>query len=278
MSRPEGAGGRRRLDVAVAETFGLSRTRAQALILEGRVSLDGSRLLKAGQLIPPDAKLDLERGLAYVSRGGVKLARALAEFGWSPQGLRCVDVGASTGGFTDCLLQRGARSVTAVDVGYGQLAWTLRNDPRVKVFERCNVRHANASELGGPFEFATVDVSFISLTLLAPVLALLLEPAAMCIALVKPQFEAGRQQVGRGVVREPSVHAEVIGAVGTALASAELIPEKLTFSPLLGPAGNIEFLLGARRPLDVQNASADELMARLDVAGVVRKAHEALDR
>jgi 23S rRNA (cytidine1920-2'-O)/16S rRNA (cytidine1409-2'-O)-methyltransferase len=271
---------RRRLDVAVAETFGLSRTRAQALILEGRVSLDGQRVLKAGQLIPDDAPLAVQRGLAYVSRGGIKLERALDEFGWSPAGLRCLDVGASTGGFTDCLLQRGASSVAAVDVGYGQIAWQLRTDPRVTLFERCNFRYASVDELGGPFEFATIDVSFISLTKVAHVLAPVLEPGARCIALIKPQFEAGRRDVGRGgVVCDAVVQTRTIDAVIAACASEGLMSEALTFSPLLGPAGNIEFLLGMQRADDaVQRARSDAPRQPLDVAGVVRKAHETLDR
>jgi 23S rRNA (cytidine1920-2'-O)/16S rRNA (cytidine1409-2'-O)-methyltransferase len=237
-------------------------------------------MLKAGQLIPTDAKPEVEHGLAYVSRGGVKLARALDEFGWSPEGLRCLDVGASTGGFTDCLLQRGASSITAVDVGYGQIAWQLRNDPRVRLFERCNFRHATVEQLGGPFEFATIDVSFISLTKVAGVLASVLVPGARCIALVKPQFEAGRASVGRGgVVRDAGVHAQAIESVIAGCAREGLASTALTFSPLLGPAGNIEFLLGMERAADAMQSSTSAASAPpLDVAGVVRNAHETLDK
>jgi 23S rRNA (cytidine1920-2'-O)/16S rRNA (cytidine1409-2'-O)-methyltransferase len=260
---------RLRLDLAVAQHLDVSRTKAQALILEGRVRVNGEPHVKAGELVAADAALDIEDDARYVSRGGAKLERALDEFGWSPAGLRCLDVGASTGGFTDCLLQRGAASVAAVDVGYGQLAWKLRNDPRVTVFERCNVRHATVEQLGGPFRFATADVSFISLATLAPALAAMLEPGARCIVLVKPQFEAGRRWVKRGgVVRDPQGQIEAIEAASRAFADHELSPQRLTFSPLRGPAGNIEFLLGAER------SAAPP--AALDAAGVVRRAHEAL--
>jgi len=271
---------RRRLDVAVAEAYGLSRTRAQALILEGRVSVGSTRMLKAGQLIPTDVSPTVEQGLAYVSRGGVKLARALDQFGWSPAGLRCLDVGASTGGFTDCLLQRGASSVTAVDVGYGQIAWQLRNDPRVRLFERTNFRHAGGEELGGPFEFATIDVSFISLTKVARPLASMLESDARCIALIKPQFEAGRASVGRGgVVRDAALHARSIETVIVGCAREGLISTALTFSPLLGPAGNIEFLLGMQHVADaIERSPSAASSPPLDVAGVVRNAHETLDK
>ncbi|MBV8221830.1 MAG: TlyA family RNA methyltransferase [Candidatus Eremiobacteraeota bacterium] len=267
---------KRRLDAVVAERFGLSRARAQALILAGRVKLGGEPHRKAGEFVPPDAVLVVEDDARYVGRGGAKLERALDEFDWSPDGLRCLDVGASTGGFTDCLLQRGAVSVTAVDVGYGQIAWSLRNDPRVRLFERCNFRHATAQELGGPFGFATADVSFISLTAIAPALTAMLEPGARCVVLVKPQFEAGRGNVSRGgVVRDQQTQAQAIERVAASFARAGLSPQKLTFSPLLGPAGNIEFLLGACRA-DVGARPLNALP--FDIAGVVEKAHETLLR
>jgi 23S rRNA (cytidine1920-2'-O)/16S rRNA (cytidine1409-2'-O)-methyltransferase len=259
---------RRRLDLAVAQQLDVSRSKAQALILEGKVRVNGKPHVKAGELVAADTALDIEDDARYVSRGGAKLERALDEFGWSPAGLRALDVGASTGGFTDCLLQRGAASVVAVDVGYGQIAWRLRNDPRVTVVERCNFRHATVERLGGPFGFATVDVSFISLATIAPALAAMLEPNACCIALVKPQFEAGRRWVKRGgVVRDPQGQIAAIEAASQAFAQHGLSPQRLTFSPLLGPAGNIEFLLGAER---------GDAPAALDAAGVVRKAHETL--
>jgi 23S rRNA (cytidine1920-2'-O)/16S rRNA (cytidine1409-2'-O)-methyltransferase len=261
---------RRRLDLAVAEQLEISRTRAQALILEGKVRIGGQQHIKAGELVAADAELEVEGEQRYVSRGGLKLERALDEFGWSPAGLRCLDIGASTGGFTDCLLQRGAESVTAVDVGYGQIAWKLRNDPRVTVVERCNFRNASVEQLNGPFQFATADVSFISLAAIAPALLPMLESGACCVVLVKPQFEAGRRWVRRGgVVRDPQGQVEAIDSAMRAFAAAGLAPRRLTFSPLRGPAGNIEFLLGLER-----GAQAVDL----DAAGVVHKAHETLSQ
>ena len=260
---------RRRLDVVVAELIGASRERARSLIIAGRVSVDGELRDKAGALVRTGANVAVAGDERYVSRGGRKLEWALERFGWSPDGLRCLDVGASTGGFTDCLLQHGAVSVTAVDVGYGQIAWKLRNDPRVHLRERCNFRHADPVALGAPFDFVCADVSFISLRMLAPSFAAALGPAAKLVALIKPQFEAGRQAVGRGgVVRDRGAQAEAICSVATALAAAGIAPQHLTYSPLVGPAGNFEFLVGA-----VRGAKP----ADIDAAGVVAFAHEALD-
>jgi 23S rRNA (cytidine1920-2'-O)/16S rRNA (cytidine1409-2'-O)-methyltransferase len=271
---------KRRLDAAVADKLGSSRTRAQALILEGRVRINGEPHTKAGELVGADAIFEVEDDARFVGRGGAKLERALDNFGWSPAGLRCLDVGASTGGFTDCLLQRGAASVAAVDVGYGQIAWGLRNDPRVTVFERCNIRYASPDQIGGPFQFASVDVSFISIAKIAPALAKMLEQGARCIALVKPQFEAGRRWVARGgVVRDRQGQIEALESASNALAASGLRPEKLTYSPLRGPAGNIEFLLGAIKRENADLGVKDDALAfhALDIAGVVREAHEALN-
>lgn len=234
--------------------------------------MDGVPQTKSGSFVAADADLEIEGGARFVSRGGLKLEHALQEFGWHIEGLRCLDVGASTGGFTDCLLQRGAASVTAVDVGYGQLAWSLRNDPRVTVVERCNFRHADVAALGAPFEFVSADVSFISLSKLCENFAAALSQDGKIICLIKPQFEAGRAAVGSGgVVRDPSVQTSAIETVLTAFASAGLTPLTLTHSPVKGPAGNIEFLMGASR----SDASASR--TKLDAAGAVRRAHEALD-
>jgi 23S rRNA (cytidine1920-2'-O)/16S rRNA (cytidine1409-2'-O)-methyltransferase len=260
---------RQRLDLEVARRLEVSRTRAQALILEGKVRVNGEPHVKAGELVAVDATLEVEEDARFVSRGGAKLEHALDAFGWSPAGLRCLDVGASTGGFTDCLLQRGAAAVVAVDVGYGQIAWKLRNDPRVTVLERCNFRYATPEQLGGLFLFASADVSFISLATIAPTLATMLAPGARCIVLIKPQFEAGRRWVKRGgVVRDQQGQLAAIESASRAFADHGLSPQRLTFSPLLGPAGNIEFLMGAER------GAAPP--AALDAAGVVRKAHETL--
>jgi len=255
----------------VAQTAGISRERAQGLILAGNVSVDGMTQRKAGFAVRPGAAIEIADDQRYVGRGGTKLEHALREFDWTPQGLRCLDVGASTGGFTDCLLQHGALSVTAVDVGYGHLAWRLRQDPRVIVVERTNFRHADVGSLGAPFEFACADVSFISLRTLALKFAEALRNAGRFIALVKPQFEAGRSAVERGgVVRDPDAQVRAIADVIVSFATAGLRSVKLTYSPIKGPAGNIEFLLGAERD------GRDE-PAPLDVAGVVRAAHEALN-
>ncbi|MDQ6766386.1 MAG: TlyA family RNA methyltransferase [Candidatus Eremiobacteraeota bacterium] len=261
---------RARLDSAVAKAAGISRERAQALILAGKVTVDGLPQRKAGFAVPASAAIDILHDQPYVSRGGLKLERALRAFGWSPLGLRCLDVGASTGGFTDCLLQHGASSVTAVDVGYGHLAWKLRQDPRVSVVERTNFRHADVADLGAPFDFVSADVSFISLRKLSAQFAAALAQDGHLVALVKPQFEAGRAAVQRGgVVRDPSAHCAALDEVIASFTAAGLAVTKLTYSPLKGPAGNIEFLLGAQRDgLDVQ---------AIDVAGVVRQAHETLE-
>ena len=225
---------------------------------------------KAGFAVPLGATLDITKDDRYVSRGGYKLERALREFEWSPAGLRCLDVGASTGGFTDCLLQHGAQSVTAVDVGYGHLSWKLREDPRVRVAERTNFRHVHVGSIGAPFDFISVDVSFISLTKLTAQFVAALALGGRIVALVKPQFEAGRAAVERGgVVRASSAQIAAIRDVIASFNEAGLACCKLTYSPLKGPAGNIEFLLGAQRDGGAPQS--------LDVAGVVRKAHEALD-
>jgi 23S rRNA (cytidine1920-2'-O)/16S rRNA (cytidine1409-2'-O)-methyltransferase len=260
---------RTRLDIAVAEAAHVSRERAQGLILAGDVRVDGVPQRKAGFAVPDGATLEIVKADRYVSRGGYKLERALSEFKWSPAGLRCLDVGASTGGFTDCLLQNGALSVTALDVGYGHLSWALRQDARVAVIERTNFRHADVASIGAPFDFVTVDVSFISLTKLVAQFVDALAPSGRIIALIKPQFEAGRSAVQEGgVVRSHDAQIAAIENVITAFDAAGLSCQKLTFSGIKGPAGNIEFLVGAQR--DGQRQSQD-------VAGVVRKAHEALD-
>lgn len=239
----------RRLDVEVAER-GLvpSREQARAAILEGRVSVNGAVMTKAGASVSPESTIIVAAGAPFVSRGGVKLAGALDDFGIDPGGLRAIDVGASTGGFTDCLLQRGAVSVTAVDVGYGQLAWSLRNDPRVRVLERTNIRSADVETLGGPYDLAVIDVSFIGLSKVLPFVLPLLTPEGSVIALVKPQFEAGKGRVGKkGVVREASVHHEVLEGVVRAVEAANWVVRRLGWSPITGPEGNIEFWIWAAR-------------------------------
>lgn len=236
--------------------------------MAGRVTVDGAPATKAGSFIAEGATVEVENDARFVSRGGVKLEKALDEFGWSVERCNCLDVGASTGGFTDCLRKRGAAHVTALDVGYGQIAWELRGDPRITVIERCNFRHAEPGDIGAPFDFACADVSFISLTKLATKFRDVLGANGRLVVLIKPQFEAGKGAVGRGgVVRDPAEQTAAIESVAAALDALAIAPMKLTYSPITGPAGNIEFLLGAQR---------GAVRAAIDVAGVVAAAHEAL--
>jgi len=250
---------KRRVDLLLVER-GLcaSRQEAQRLLMAGKVQAAGQRVEKAGTLVAADVPLAVDGPSSpFVSRGGVKLLHALQAFGVDPQGRNCLDVGASTGGFTDCLLQHGALQVMAVDVGYGQFAARLRQDPRVQLLERTNIRHLGAERLRVRPDLATIDVSFISLTLVLPAVVALLADPAEIVALVKPQFEAGRGQVGkRGVVREPSVHRQVLERVVAAAGGLGLAVRGLTASPLLGPMGNREFLVHLRRGVEAADAAA----------------------
>lgn len=240
-----------RLDQLVADR-GLAETRAkaQAIILAGNVYVAGNRVDKAGTLVPGDAEVEV-RGEAsrYVSRGGIKLEGALDAFAVDPTGLRCVDLGASTGGFTDCLLQRGAASVAAVDVGYGQLAHKLRVDPRVLVLERTNAKALEPEQVGGLADLVVVDASFIGLGKLVPAIARVLLPGGELVALVKPQFEAGKEEVsrGRGVIRDPEVRARAIEGVVAELAEAGFEVIAQCDSTLPGPKGNVEAFVHARK-------------------------------
>jgi 23S rRNA (cytidine1920-2'-O)/16S rRNA (cytidine1409-2'-O)-methyltransferase len=237
-----------RLDAAVAERIGTTRSQARSLIMEGRVTVDGIVATKAGQPIAPDATIEVERPRRFVSRGGEKLDRALDVFTIDPRGREALDVGASTGGFTDCLLQRGAARVTAVDVGYGQLDWRLRNDARVRVLERTNFRTLPDDAFPAGFDLIAIDTSFISLrTIVARASAYLRDDGAI-VALVKPQFEAGRDRLGTGgVVRDAATHRDILRELRAAVTAIGLVPVALAASPLLGPAGNREFLMALRR-------------------------------
>jgi 23S rRNA (cytidine1920-2'-O)/16S rRNA (cytidine1409-2'-O)-methyltransferase len=233
-----------RLDEAVAERTGVTRSRARSLIMAGRVRVDGRPATKPGAAISRAAALEVERPRPYVSRGGEKLEGALADFGLDVRGRRALDVGASTGGFTDCLLAHGAAHVTALDVGYGQLAPSLREDPRVTVIERTNFRALSDGALGEPFEFIVVDASFISVVALLDRARAFLAPGGAIVALVKPQFEAGRERLGRGgVVRDPAVHRAILAEVRAALTGLGLAPTALAPSRLRGPSGNVEFFM-----------------------------------
>jgi 23S rRNA (cytidine1920-2'-O)/16S rRNA (cytidine1409-2'-O)-methyltransferase len=236
---------RQRLDLLLVERELVeSRERARRLILAGEVRVGGEIVDKAGALVAVDAPIDVRERLPYVSRGGLKLAAALDAFGMDVEGLVAVDVGASTGGFSDCLLQRGVGRIFAVDVGYGQLAWKVRSDPRVVALDRTNIRNLESLPGGVLASLAVIDASFISLALVLPPTLNLLTPDARIVALVKPQFEAGRAQVGKGgVVRDPRIHREVIERTAHLAGELGLHVAGVTVSPAPGPAGNVEFLL-----------------------------------
>lgn len=238
---------KKRLDLVLVDR-GLfpTRQKAQGAIMAGRVLVDGQKEDKAGTKIPVNADITITgQDLPYVSRGGLKLEKALAVFPVSLKGKTVLDVGASTGGFTDCALQNGAQRVIAVDVGYGQLAWKLRQDPRVTTLERTNARYLTLADIGGePVDVVTVDVSFISLSLILPAVVALAKDTADYILLIKPQFEAGRDKIGKhGVVKDPKVHQDVILQVMHKAVELGLHVGGLDYSPITGPEGNIEYLL-----------------------------------
>lgn len=239
-----------RLDVLlVKRNLAESREKAKAVIMSGNVFVDGQREDKAGASFPDDVQIEVKGNtLPYVSRGGLKLEKALKLFHLSVDGKVCTDVGSSTGGFTDCMLQNGARKVFAIDVGRGQLAWKLRQDERVVCMEKTNIRYVTPEDLGEPIQFSSIDVSFISLTkVLEPIRGYLTEDGEIA-ALIKPQFEAGREKVGKkGVVREASTHEEVIEKVTGYAVSIGFYVEDLTFSPVKGPEGNIEYLVHLKK-------------------------------
>ena len=234
-----------RLDILLTER-GLqeSRQKAQAAIMAGIVFVNGQRVDKPGTQVAPDADIEVRgHGMPYVSRGGLKLEKAMRTFHLTLQDKICADIGASTGGFTDCMLQNGAKRVYAVDVGYGQLDWKLRNDARVVCLERTNARYITHEEIPDTLDFASVDVSFISLKLIFPALYRLLSDHGETVCLIKPQFEAGREKVGKkGVVRDPKVHLEVLENFLNHAKENYFTVVDITFSPIRGPEGNIEYL------------------------------------
>lgn len=249
-----------RLDKMVVERgLAESRTRAQALIIAGQVLVRDQRVDKPGQLIDADADIRIKGETPrYVSRGGMKLEAALRSFKISAEGKNCIDVGASTGGFTDCLLQHGAARVWAVDVGHNQLVWRIRQDPRVEVIEGLNARSLRAEQFPVRFDFATVDVSFISLAKILPAVASVIREEADCIALIKPQFEVGKGEVGRGgIVTDSLKHRRVIAEVRDAAAAAGLCAIDLIRSPILGAEGNREFLIHLKLASRLSSQAAD---------------------
>ena len=251
-----------------------SRERAKAMIMAGVVYVNGQKADKAGDMDKEDAVVEVRgHDIGYVSRGGLKLEKAMQVFPLSPRGKVCMDIGASTGGFTDCMLQNGAAKVYAVDVGYGQLAWSLRTDPRVVNMERTNIRNVTPDQLDDPIAFFSVDVSFISLHHIFPVARAVTTPDAVGVCLVKPQFEAGREKVGKnGVVRDPATHREVLlRAMGYAVDNGFGV-RGLDFSPVKGPEGNIEYLMF------VEKSETPAAPGEDAAAAVVAASHQALDR
>ena len=260
-----------RLDLLLVERgFAESRQKAQAVIMSGNVFVAGQRVDKPGTSVPNEAEIEV-RGhvLRYVSRGGLKLEKAMKSFPLTLEGKICADIGASTGGFTDCMLQNGAVKVYSVDVGYGQLDWKLRNDPRVICMERTNARYLTHEEIPDELDFASIDVSFISLKLIFPALQGLLRDGGEIACLIKPQFEAGREKVGKkGVVRDPAVHLEVLENFLMHAKENGFTVVDVTYSPIRGPEGNIEYL-GYLRKVDEPNGV-------FDLAAIVEASHSEL--
>ena len=266
-----------RLDTAVFEQgFTESREKAKALIMSGIVYVNGQKEMKAGRDIKPDDKIEVRGStLKYVSRGGLKLEKAMQSFPIKLDGCVCMDIGASTGGFTDCMLQNGASKVYSIDVGYGQLAWKLRSDERVVNLERTNFRYVTREQIPEEIDFASVDVSFISLKLILPVMHELLKSNAQAVCLIKPQFEAGREKVGKkGVVRDPAVHAEVIENTVSFAAQNKFKVLGLDHSPVKGPEGNIECLMYIEKSDEISDCS--EILS--GVSELVKLSHDILDK
>lgn len=263
-----------RLDIAVAEKgLAESREKAKTLIMMGKIYVNNQKSDKPGTGVLPTDEIELRgEALRFVSRGGLKLEKALPRFGIELTGKICMDIGASTGGFTDCMLQNGAVKVYSIDVGYGQLAWKLRTDERVVNLERTNFRYVTEKEIPDKIDFASVDVSFISLTLILPVAKSLLREGGEMVCLVKPQFEAGKGRVGKkGVVKEPEIHREVITKIADFAKSIGFSVLGVDFSPITGPEGNIEYLLYIKNDDGAQQTVTDEA-----VADIVKNAHTEL--
>ena len=263
---------KKRLDVLLVERlYAETRSKAQAIIMSGNVYVNGQKADKPGTSFEETVEIEVRGAVCpYVSRGGLKLEKALRDFGVDVNGFVCSDSGASTGGFTDCLLQQGAKKVFAIDVGYGQLDWKIRNDERVVVMERTNIRNVTPEDLGEPLDLSVIDVSFIGLEIVLPAVKNLLKPTGQVLCLIKPQFEAGKENVGKkGVVRDPKIHKMVLDNFVNLAKSLNFNILGLTFSPVKGPEGNIEFL-GHLTLADVSGIEPD-------TADVVAQAHKTLD-
>ena len=266
---------KKRLDVLVCEQNPeMSKSRAQAMIMSGTVYVDGQKETKSGSMFPEDTIVEVrDNSLKYVSRGGLKLEKAMQVFPVDLKGKVCMDIGSSTGGFTDCMLQNGACRVYAVDVGKGQLHYKLREDDRVVVMEKTNIRYVTPDDIPEKIQFASVDVSFISLSLVLPAALPLLDERKELVMLIKPQFEAGRENVGKkGVVREPKVHKEVIEKTVDLAEENGLTVSGLSYSPVKGPEGNIEYLI------HVLKSAEPKPFNKAEIDSVVEAAHKALDK
>ena len=263
---------KKRLDVLLVERlYAETRTKAQAIIMSGNVYVNGQKADKPGTSFEENVEIEVRGAVCpYVSRGGLKLEKALRDFGVKPEGFVCSDSGASTGGFTDCLLQQGARKVFAIDVGYGQLDWKIRSDERVVVMERTNIRYVTPEDIGEPLDLSVIDVSFIGLEIVLPAIKnLLKQDSGHVLCLIKPQFEAGKENVGKkGVVRDPKIHLMVLDNFVSLVKSLGFTILGLTFSPVKGPEGNIEFL-GHLTLADVPGIEPN-------TADVVAQAHKTL--
>ncbi len=264
-----------RLDSAVFEQgHAESREKAKALIMAGQVYVNGQKALKAGMFLKPEDSLEVRSSkMPFVSRGGYKLEKALNTFDFVLDDTVCMDIGASTGGFTDCMLQRGAKKVYAIDVGYGQLAWKLRTDERVVNLERTNFRYLDKETVSEEIDFASVDVSFISLKIILPVLRDFLKKDGMAVCLIKPQFEAGREKIGKkGVVRDLSTHIEVIETITAFAVENGFNVKGLTYSPIKGPEGNIEYLMF------IEKSETPQMLSEISPEELARESHENLDK
>lgn len=267
-----------RLDVLIVNRgLASSREKAKAIIMSGIVYVDGEKEDKAGTTFSENVNIEIKGNtLRYVSRGGLKLEKAMKEFGLQLDNMICMDVGSSTGGFTDCMLQNGASKVYAVDVGHGQLDWKLRNDSRVVCMEKTNIRYVTPADIEEKLDFSSIDVSFISLTKVLLPVRELLKDTGRIVCLIKPQFEAGREKVGKkGVVRDKKVHEEVIEMVVDYAKSIHLYPLRLDFSPVKGPEGNIEYLLFLSKKIEDMNEFGD---SQFSIHEVVEASHKTLDK
>ena len=265
-----------RLDVLLVKRgLAASREKAKAVIMAGSVFVDNQKEDKAGTMFPDTVQIEVRGNtLKYVSRGGLKLEKAMTHFGLRLDGCVCMDVGSSTGGFTDCMLQNGAVKVYAIDVGHGQLDWKLRNDPRVVCMEKTNIRYVTPEDIGEKADFSSIDVSFISLTKVLPPVYELLKEQGQVVCLIKPQFEAGREKVGKkGVVRDPAVHREVIEKITPFASEMGFALLNLEYSPIKGPEGNIEYLLYLQKKQDGLPQDGN-----IDINATVDQAHAELDK